>query len=102
MNLDKFKPARGYILVQLVEQANQTAKGLFLPENVKDKPTEGIVVAVGEPLFNDNGHEIKLQVSKGDNVSFGKWSGSQLTFSDKPDQSFIIMKDSDILGIFKN
>jgi len=79
-------------------QEQKTSGGIIIPDTAKDKPSKGKVVAVGEGYRLDNGDINPLRVKVGDVVLYGKWGGSEVKIEDK---DIIIMKESDILVIFK-
>ncbi len=90
-----FKPLHDRVLVKRVESDEKTAGGLIIPDNAKEKPAEGEVVAVGEGARKDSGELIEMSVKKGDKILFGKWSGTEVTLDG---EEMLIMKESDILG----
>ena len=55
----KIKPIRDYVLIRRIESESKTAGGLIIPDNAKEKPVQGIVLAVGEGKFDDNGQLIR-------------------------------------------
>lgn len=89
------KPLGDKILVQRVEAQEQTDSGLFLPEDVREKPQEAKVIAVGEGKRNDVGELIPLGVKEGDTVILGKWGGSELVFEGK---TYLIMSIDEVLA----
>ncbi|MFD1508101.1 co-chaperone GroES [Lacimonas salitolerans] len=91
-----FTPLHDRVLVRRVEGEEKTAGGLIIPETAKEKPAEGIIVAVGAGAKDDDGDRIALDVKEGDKVLFGKWSGTEVTIDG---QEMLIMKESDIMGI---
>ncbi|WP_084861417.1 co-chaperone GroES [Salibaculum halophilum] len=91
-----FKPLHDRVLVRRVESDDKTAGGLIIPDSAKEKPQEGEVVAVGAGARDDDGDRIKLDVSEGDKVLFGKWSGTEITVDG---EELLIMKEGDILGV---
>ncbi|RME15555.1 MAG: co-chaperone GroES [Alphaproteobacteria bacterium] len=91
-----FKPLHDRVLVRRVESEEKTAGGLIIPDNAKEKPAEGIVVAVGDGARDENGNRIPMDVKEGDKIIFGKWSGTEVTIDG---QEMLIMKESDIMGI---
>jgi len=93
-----FTPLHDRVVVQRVESDEKTAGGLIIPDNAKEKPAEGKVVAVGEGARDEDGERIPMDVKKGDKILFGKWSGTEITLDGK---ELLIMKESDILGIIK-
>ena len=92
------KPLHDRVLVKRTESEEKTAGGLIIPENAKEKPSEGEVVSVGEGARKDNGELIAPAVKAGDKILFGKWSGTEVTVEG---EELIIMKESDILGILE-
>jgi len=91
-----FKPLHDRVLVRRVEGEAKTKGGLIIPDNAKEKPAEGEVIAVGEGARKDSGELIAPSVKAGDRILFGKWSGTEVTING---EEMIIMKESDILGL---
>jgi chaperonin GroES len=85
------KPLADRVLVEPKEAETKTASGLFIPDNAKEKPQEGVVLAVG-PGKKDEPMEVKV----GDVVIYGKYSGTEVSVDGK---DYLIMKQSDILAI---
>ncbi len=90
------KPLHDRVLVRRVEGDEKTAGGLIIPENAKEKPAEGEVIACGDGARKDSGELIEMSVKEGDRILFGKWSGTEVTLDG---EELLIMKESDILGI---
>ena len=91
-----FTPLHDRVLVRRTEGEEKTAGGLIIPDSAKEKPAEGSVVSVGEGARKDNGDLIPMAVKAGDNILFGKWSGTEVTVDG---EELLIMKESDILGL---
>ncbi len=91
-----FTPLHDRVLVRRTESEEKTAGGLIIPDSAKEKPAEGQVVSVGEGARKDSGELIAPAVKAGDNVLFGKWSGTEITVDG---EELLIMKESDIMGI---
>jgi chaperonin GroES len=91
-----FTPLHDRVLVRRVESDEKTAGGLIIPDSAKEKPAEGEVVSVGAGGRDDAGNRVALDVSAGDKVLFGKWSGTEITVDG---EELLIMKESDIMGI---
>ena len=89
-------PLHDRVLVERVEGDEKTLGGLIIPESAKEKPAEGMIVAVGEGARKDSGELIPMAVKKGDKILFGKWSGTEVTVDGK---ELLMMKESDVLGI---
>lgn len=90
------RPLYDRILVKRVEEETRSKGGLFLPETAKEKPSEGIVLAIGEGKVNDKGELRPLQVKVGDRVVFGKYSGNEIKIDG---EERLIMREEDIFGI---
>ena len=71
------KPLMGYVLVEPSSAETTTISGIYLPESAQEKPAQGTVVALGDPLFID-GREILPPVKMGDMVVFKKWGGDEI------------------------
>ncbi len=91
-----FTPLHDRVLVRRVESEEKTAGGLIIPDSAKEKPAEGVIVAVGAGARDDDGDRIAMDVKEGDKVLFGKWSGTEITLDG---EELLIMKESDIMGI---
>jgi chaperonin GroES len=94
-----FHPLHDRVLVERVESEQKTAGGIIIPDTAQEKPQEGKVIAVGTGVRADDGKIVPLVVQPGDNILFGKWSGTEIKLNGK---EYMIMKESDILGIVKN
>lgn len=90
------KPLHDRVLVKRLEEENKTAGGIIIPDNSKEKPAEGEVIAVGEGLRNTDGSVSKLSVKVGDKVLFEKYGHSEIQLEGN---DFLIMRESSILGI---
>jgi chaperonin GroES len=89
------KPLDDRIVVTRTEPEEKTAGGIFLPENAKEKPQQGKVLAVGPGKLLDNGERSKPDVAPGDVILFGKYSGTEITVDGA---EVIILRESDILA----
>ncbi|WP_028877785.1 co-chaperone GroES [Terasakiella pusilla] len=94
----KFRPLHDRVLVKRVEQETKTAGGIILPEAAQEKPSEGVVIAVGSGVRGDNGEFVALDVKAGDKVLFGKWSGTEIKVDG---EDLLIMKETDIMGVIE-
>lgn len=88
----KFKPLGQRVLVERVEEQTKTASGIIIPDNAKEKPLHGTVVAISNEV-----KEKKLVAEK-DVVVFAKYSGSEITIDNK---TYLVMNVDDLLGILK-
>lgn len=90
----RFQPLEDRVLIQR-EQAEQ--KGLIVvPDQYKEKPQVGLVIAVSEGHYDDNGGIVKPFLRKGDKILFGKYTGTEVKIDDV---EYIIMRETDVLGI---
>ncbi|WP_295052156.1 co-chaperone GroES [Sulfuricurvum sp.] len=84
-----FQPLGKRVLVQRLEEATKTASGIIIPDNAKEKPSQGSVVAVSSEVEN---------ISTGDTVVFGKYAGNELTLEGK---AYLVIELDDLFGIIK-
>ncbi|MBX9977733.1 MAG: co-chaperone GroES [Alphaproteobacteria bacterium] len=92
----KFKPLHDRVLVKRIDSEEKTKSGIIIPDTAKEKPQEGEILAVGTGIRADNGTIHALDVKPGDRVLFGKWSGTEIKIDGG---DFIVMKESDIMGV---
>jgi chaperonin GroES len=92
----KFRPLHDRVVVKRVEAESKTASGIIIPDSAKEKPSEGEVVAVGPGGRDEAGKLIPIDVTTGDRVLFGKWSGTEVKLDGV---EYLIMKESDIMGV---
>ena len=95
----KIKPIFDYVLIRRLDSENKTAGGLIIPDTAKEKPIQGIVIAIGDGKMNEQGQLIKPVVKEGDKVLFTKWSGTDIKLTD---ESLVVMKESDIIAIIED
>ncbi len=91
----KVKPLHDRIIVKRLDEEETTAGGIIIPDTAKEKPQEGMVVAVGSGRRED-GKVVALDVKEGDKVLFGKYSGTEIQLDG---EEHLIMREDDILGI---
>ena len=84
-----FQPLGNRTLVERLEEATTTASGIIIPDNAKEKPSQGKVIAIGEDVE---------QIAAGDVVVFGKYSGNEITIDGS---QYLIIDADDIYGIMK-
>jgi chaperonin GroES len=94
--MNMIKPLGDRIVVERMEAEEKTAGGIIIPDNAKEKPVKGKVLAVGDGAKDENGKRIPMDVKVGDCVMFAKWSGTEIKIEGK---EVLIMKESDVLGI---
>ena len=92
----KFRPLHDRVVVKRVEEDTKTKGGIIIPDTAQEKPMQGEVIAVGPGARDESGKIVALDVKKGDRILFGKWSGTEVKIDGV---EFLIMKESDIMGI---
>ena len=92
----KFHPLHDRVVVSRLEGEEKTKGGIIIPDNAKEKPQEGEIIAVGPGGRDEAGKLTPMDVKKGDKVLFGKWSGAEVKIDGK---DLLIMKESDIMGV---
>ena len=90
------KPMADRVVVEPLEETEEMRGGLYIPDTAKEKPQQGQVVAVGPGRMNDDGERIPMEVSVGDRVLYGKYSGTEVTVDGN---EYLIIKESDVLAI---
>src|SRR3954462_6407174 len=91
----KGRPLDDRLVVEPLEAEDKTAGGILLPDTAKQKPQRGRVLAVGPGKLRDNGERSALSVGKGDEVIYGRYSGSDIEVEGR---EIKIMRESDILA----
>jgi chaperonin GroES len=92
----KFRPLHDRVVIRRAEGDTKSKGGIIIPDNAKEKPQEGEVIAVGPGARDESGKLIPLDVKAGDAVLFGKWSGTEVRIDG---EDLLIMKEADIVGI---
>lgn len=92
----KIKPLHDRVLVRRLEELTKTSGGIIIPDTAKEKPSEGIIEAVGDGARTEDGKILPLNVKVGDKVLFAKWGGTEVKVNG---EDRVIMKESDILAI---
>jgi chaperonin GroES len=95
----KFRPLHDRVVVKRIEADAKTAGGIIIPDTAQEKPQQGEVVAVGPGGRDDHGKLIPIDVKPRDIILFGKWSGTEVKIDGV---EYIIMKESDIMGVLDN
>jgi chaperonin GroES len=92
----KIRPLHDRVLVQRLEEVQKSKGGIIIPDTAKEKPAEGKVIAVGDGKVLESGEKSPLNVKVGDRVLFSKYAGAEVKVEG---EEFLIMSESDILGI---
>lgn len=91
----KLTPLGERVLVRRITEGETVRGGIIIPDSAKEKPQEGVVVAVGTGRY-DKGQHVPMSVKDGDRVLFGKYSGSEIKIDG---EEFLILKEEEIFGI---
>ena len=94
----KIRPLHDRILVKRLEEEEVRKSGIIIPDTAKEKPQRGKIMAVGNGKVSEEGKRIPLDVKAGDQVLFGKYSGSEVRIED---EEYLILREEDILGILE-
>ncbi len=92
----KIRPLQDRILVKRIEAETKTKGGIIIPDSAKEKPIEGLVVAVGGGKIGDDGKARPIEVKAGDKILFGKYSGTEVKIDDI---EHLIIREEDVLGV---
>jgi len=94
------KPLGNRVVVERIEEREKTtAGGIIIPDTAKEKPTKGVVVAVGPGTRKDDGTCLPMNVKEGDKVLFGKWGGNEIKMGDK---EYLLLKEDDIYALIED
>ena len=92
----KVRPLQDRILLKRVEEETKTKGGIIIPDSAKEKPQEGLVVAVGPGKVTDSGNRVASEVKAGDRVLFGKYSGTDIKIDG---EEHLILREDDVLAV---
>ncbi len=90
------RPLHDRVVIKRLEEERTSAGGIVIPDTATEKPMRGKVVAIGPGKMLDNGNLIPLGVKEGDEVLFGKYSGTEVKVSDS---ELVVMREDDIMGV---
>jgi chaperonin GroES len=93
------QPLADRVLVEPMEPAEVKKGGIIIPDTAKERPQEGKIIAVGSGRMTDDGNKINMEVTVGDKILYGKYSGSEVRVDDK---DLLIMRESDILAVVQD
>ena len=95
MNL---RPLHDRVIVKRMEEERMSAGGIVIPDSATEKPVRGKVLAVGNGKILDNGEKRALDITVGDNILFGKYSGTEV----KADgEELLVMREEDIMAVIE-
>ena len=92
----KFRPMDDRVLVEPCEAEEMTSGGIILPDTAREKPQRGKVVAVGPGKLLDSGKRGQMSLSLGDEVFYGKYSGTEIEFGP---ETYVVLRENDILAV---
>jgi chaperonin GroES len=95
----QIKPLADRVVVKPLEETEQMKGGLYIPDTAKEKPQQGEVMAVGPGRVSDDGTRIEVELTVGDRVIYGKYSGTEVTVAD---DEVLILRESDVLAVVSN
>lgn len=90
------RPLHDRLIVKRFDEEEKTKGGIIIPDNAKEKPQQGEVIAVGNGKVLEDGKKVPLEVKAGDRVLFGKYSGTEIKIDGN---EYLMMREDDILGI---
>jgi chaperonin GroES len=94
----KVRPLQDRILVKRIEEEEKTKGGIIIPDAAKEKPQEGLVVAVGDGKMLDNGTRVPIALKPGDKILFGKYSGTEIKVEG---DEHLILREDDVLAVIE-
>ena len=92
------RPLHDRIIVKRMEDERMSAGGIVIPDSATEKPIKGEVVAVGNGKHLENGDIRSLDVKAGDQVLFGKYSGTEVKVEG---EDLLVMKEDDVMAIIE-
>ena len=93
----KIRPLHDRVIVKRTEEDKTTAGGIVIPDSAAEKPDRGEIVALGNGQMLENGSIRKLDLKVGDNVLFGKYSGTEVKVDG---DDVVVMREDDIIAVF--
>ena len=94
----RVRPLHDRILIQRLDEGEQKVGGIIIPDTAKEKPQQGTVIAAGNGKTKDDGKRIPLDVTAGDTILFGKYSGQEIKLDG---EDYLIMREDDVLAILE-
>jgi chaperonin GroES len=94
----KLTPLNDHVIVERVEAQSTTKGGIVLPDTAKEKPKEGLVIAVGEGRLTEDGQRIPVQVKPKDRIIFSSYAGTEVKYGG---EDYLIVREDEILAVVK-
>ena len=95
----KVRPLHDRLIIQRLEEGEQTIGGIIVPDSAKEKPQRGKVFAVGQGKVKDDGKRQPLDVKDGDTILFGKYSGQEIKIDG---EEYLIMREDEVLAVLES
>ena len=92
------RPLHDRLIVQRIDEGEQTVGGIIIPDTAKEKPQQGTVLAVGKGKVNDDGTRVPLDVNVGDRILFSTYAGQEIRLDG---EEYFIMKEDDVLAVIE-
>jgi chaperonin GroES len=92
----KFRPLHDRVVIRRIKEDTTSKGGIIIPENAREKPMRGEVVAIGPGRRDEAGKLVPIDVKAGETILFGKWSGTEVKIDG---EELLIMQESDIMGV---
>jgi chaperonin GroES len=92
------RPLHDRILIQRLDEGEQKVGGIIIPDTAKEKPQQGKVIAAGNGKTKDDGKRIPLDVTPGDTILFGKYSGQEIKLDG---EDYLIMREDEVLAVIE-
>jgi chaperonin GroES len=96
--MKSIRPLGDRVLVKRIQEEEKTKGGIIIPDTAKEKPQEGLVVAVGKGKTTEEGKVIAPDVKKGDRILFGKYSGTEIKIEG---DEHLILREDEIVGVLE-
>jgi len=93
----KIRPLQDRVIVKRIDE-RKTAGGIVIPGTAGEKPQRGVIQAIGPGKFNNNGTLQKMEVKVGDEILFGKYSGTEVKIGG---EDLLVMREEDIMGVIE-
>ncbi|MEP6763842.1 MAG: co-chaperone GroES [Gemmatimonadaceae bacterium] len=93
--MSKVAPLADRVVIKPLEETEQMRGGLYIPDTAKEKPQQGVIVAVGPGRYEKD-KRVPMDVKVGDKVLYGKYSGTEVTIENEP---LLILRESDVLAV---
>jgi len=93
------RPLHDRIIVQRIEEGEQKIGGIIIPDTAKEKPQQGKVIAAGAGKVKDDGKRVTLDVTAGDLILFGKYSGQEIKLDG---EEYLIMREDEVLAVIED